>query len=512
MRFKLSKESIGYLIITLLLAGAMLVTNTIYAKAAITDFYINRDAINKDADLEIIPASQRQVVNTWDDKMFEIFWKFQEYNRQRIKELKQQEMEIPVKVSDAMKSPYSDTNWPHEELNANLLSQVNGYFNTAGMPAELYDAAMDAEWQEIENPNNEKPKDWTFDISQQHTYADLEKYITNFGKYDYVKVYDMGKTNNNRSIYNIEIFNPSPDIDPSEAVAVMIIGGAHAKETMGPHAAIKMAEQTIKSMQVDNILQEKAQWVCVTILPCLNPDGYELVRLGDADRKSNAEGIDLNRNTASINAGCQKNSFPIGAVASKAGLANYHGDYLGQAYETRIAMKWINHYIINGNAVMLIDMHQQGNGIYVLKEFGPEESIEAQKEFYNYIKGIIPNYKQLDDGKYYGYNGTGGTLTDYAWGVAMGFPYSAKYGRQVLIANGVEAPLLEMSSLNDPDFKKYINPIRPGFVFATLEMGADSSYLGFSDSALNKQATHYEKHNFKNLIPNLMIKALEIKK
>ena len=417
--------------------------------------------------------------------------------------------EMPPKVSDAMKSPYSNTNLPHEELNNRLRRHFNGYYNTSGMPVDIYDTAMATEWKSIKNPNNKKPENWAFEISQKHTYADLEKYILNLGKYDYVNIYDMGKTANSRAIYNIEIFNPSADIDSSEAVTVMIIGGVHARETLGPHAAIKMAEQTVKSMQNDKKLQEKAKFVRVSILPCLNPDGYELVRLGDTTRKSNAQGIDLNRNTCSINAGCQKNGIPQGTVAAKAGLADYHGDYLGQAYETRIAMKWINHYIINGNAVILIDLHQQGNGIYVLKEFATKENIQAQKEFCTYLKTVIPDYKALDDGKYYGYNGTGGTITDYAWGVAMGFPYSAKYGRQALIVNGVEVSLLEMGSLNDSKYKNYIDPIRPGFLFATIEMGPDSSYMGFSGSSLKKQASHYEKQKYKNLIPALMTKALD---
>jgi hypothetical protein len=319
----------------------------------------------------------------------------------------------------------------------------------------------------------------------------------------------MGETIKGKIIYNIEIFNPASDVDSSEVRTIMLSAGLHANETMGPHAALKMAESFIKKAQKSKTFQDYLKRIKITILPCLNPDGREQVYMdNNLQKKSNALGIDINRAFPSINAGCLKiGSHSPPEVSDDASDRHYSGEYLGGTKEVAIAMKWLNHYITNKNAQVFVDLHQKGNGIYYEKPFDIDSHKLKQKEFYSYLKNILQTkgslvYDAMFDSDDYGFYGTGGTITDYAYGVAMGFPYSSQHGRQVMMVNGREVTLLEMNSLND--YADYIRPVNANFVHAVIEMTRSNSYKGFLPLALNVQLAHYNKQNYDNLLVNLI--------
>jgi D-alanyl-D-alanine carboxypeptidase len=390
------------------------------------------------------------------------------------------------------------------------LRKSEGTFIIAGMPAAEYDAAMNAKWQEI-SYSGEKPLDLNYIINKKYTYKEYEEFILNLAKYDYVTVYNMGETAEGKLIYNIEIFNPDDNVDSSKIRTIMLSAGIHANETMGPHVALKMAESFIKKAQKSKTLQEYLKHVRITILPCLNPDGRELVYMdNNIQKKSNALGIDINRAFPSINAGCLKlgSDNPL-AIRDTVGDMYYPGEHLGGTKEVAIAMKWLNYYIINKNAQVFVDLHQhqKNNGIFYEKPFDIDSQKKKKKEFYDYLKSVLRAkgslaYDAMFDSDDYGFYGAGGTITDYAYGVAMGLSYSSQYGRQVVIVNGKDATLLEEDSLND--YADYIRPVNANFVHATVEMTDSNNHKGFLPLALNSQLTYYNKQNYENLLVNLI--------
>jgi hypothetical protein len=394
------------------------------------------------------------------------------------------------------------------------LRKKEGAFIIAGMPAAEYYAAMNAKWQKVSYPG-EKPFDLDYEINKKYTYKEYEEFILNLAKYDYVTVYNMGETAEGRAIYNIEIFNSGGNVDSSKIRTVMLSAGLHANETMGPHAALKMAESFIKQAQKSKTLQEYLKQVRITILPCINPDGRELVYMdNNIQKKSNALGIDINRAFPSINAGCLKlgSRNPL-AVRNTADDMYYSGEHLGKTKEVAIAMKWLNYYILDKNALVFVDLHQhQKNiGIFYEKPFDIDSHKLKQKEFYNYLKSVLKTkgslvYDAMFDSDDYGFHGVGGTITDYAYGVAMGLSYSSQYGRQVVIINGREATLLETDSMND--YNDYIRPVNANFVHATVEMTDSNSHKGFLPLALNSQLTYYNKQNYENLLVSLILYTL----
>lgn len=90
----------------------------------------------------------------------------------------------------------------------------------------------------------------------------------------------------------IELYHPSHlQIDKSFSFAkppLLFIGGVHGDEPEG----VALAQHFLKSLKQLSVadLQLLRPWL---LIPCLNPDGYK------ADQRTNARGVDLNRNFSS---------------------------------------------------------------------------------------------------------------------------------------------------------------------------------------------------------------------
>lgn len=92
----------------------------------------------------------------------------------------------------------------------------------------------------------------------------------------------LGKTHQGRDIWALRMGNP-------EAPGVVITGGTHAREWGSVALPLALADRLANDPQR---LQNGQHW----IVPLVNPDGYEISRAGDSTHRTNARGVDLNRN------------------------------------------------------------------------------------------------------------------------------------------------------------------------------------------------------------------------
>ena len=195
---------------------------------------------------------------------------------------------------------------PYTGETAASLAELNqeyaayGSFTIPGMEGSDYDAAMALEWTDIETPGEPVPYD--IDVSALMDYAAIEKYILNLGRYGGVQVSVIGKSEMGRNIYMVTVDLPGgADADKP---LLMLTGGVHAREFAGADYTVKFLNDTLIRAQTDAYTRALLGSVTIVAVPLVNPDGRELiVEGGDPSRKSNANGVDLNRAMPSVNAG-----------------------------------------------------------------------------------------------------------------------------------------------------------------------------------------------------------------
>jgi len=81
----------------------------------------------------------------------------------------------------------------------------------------------------------------------------------------------------------IEVVRVASTAPPGQAIKVLITGGVHGNEGVGPAAAVALAELVAK----DPALRGKIE---LTVVPCVNPEGY-----ADHTRRNENDDADLNR-------------------------------------------------------------------------------------------------------------------------------------------------------------------------------------------------------------------------
>lgn len=146
------------------------------------------------------------------------------------------------------------------------------------------------------------------------TYDNVKKHLEKLkNKYTNLKIFSIGKSENNRDINALCIGSPTS--------AALMVGATHGLEWLTCLLLIKFCEDLLHAMEEDNAISEininKAlKHRSLVIIPCLNPDGVEIALkgykaegidiefikniLGDKNPKthwqSNANGIDINHN------------------------------------------------------------------------------------------------------------------------------------------------------------------------------------------------------------------------
>ncbi|MDD3048466.1 MAG: M14 family metallopeptidase [Bacilli bacterium] len=385
-----------------------------------------------------------------------------------------------------------------------------GKFIVPGMSKELYESAINKEWEKIEVINNEQPSLLTYNIKDQHKYSDIENYLFNLSKYDYIDLYKIGESD----VKKLPIYNLVIDLVPNpNKKTIMLAAGTHAREGT-TDILMKMINDLINSASNDEYIQKLLKNVRIVVLPCVNPDGREMIIDGElgSNWKANGDGTDINRNFPAIDAGqVVKGIRKSGAIAKKPGNDFYPGPYYGSASETRAAMGWLYKYITNNefNSELLIEFHAQGRGNYGGKPYDIKYREAIAKSLTKNIssslnEGAGHGYRWVYEGKKWGLNGVGATFTDFANSLAMGAEFDEKTGRLCYRINGELQPLMVFKDLDN--IKEFYNPTNENFKTTTIEYGSGSVYLGYKTKNRNARAKEYDRANFGSLI----VKSMEL--
>lgn len=281
-----------------------------------------------------------------------------------------------------------------------------------------------------------------YDFEKKLHYYELEDIYEEMANSDIVDVLIIGKSVDNRNIYGIEV-------GKGEKI-IFLDANVHAAEIANTLILTKFLTEILNDYELGdkntvNMLKDYK----LAIIPSINPDGYEVYNYGVEslnnkdlwiyenknkinfeNLKSNANGVDLNRNFPTQNAGLYYvNKKLINSVSLektyKGGI--YFGGYeVGSEPETRAVMYFAyKHY---KNIVKYINMHSQGRVIYAGK---PNLSDEFNDLTLKFAKDIskINGYTAYGLSSEEVGEGNDGSVTDFMSELANGFIFSSKTGR-----------------------------------------------------------------------------------
>lgn len=379
----------------------------------------------------------------------------------------------------------------------NSMYKQYGSMTVAGMKPEDYDVAMAIEWRQLDTPG--KPTDYMIDLADLMDYSAYEKYVFNLDKYQGVEASVIGQSEQGRNVYMVTVDFESGEAPAQDKPVIMLTGSVHAREFAGAEYIVKFLNDTIIKAKTDAYTRMLLESVTIVAVPLVNPDGREMIiDGGNKNRKSNANGVDLNRAMPAVNAGqLEKGLKREKNLSTKPGLDFFAGYNLGSESETQAMIKWFNYYV--PKADVYIDLHQQGGSEYFDKTFLAAESDSLSKAYAVLNNKLLhKGYPLVREQKAYGMRGSGGTLTDYARSVSEGLVYSYSLGRMALDMDGMETPLLCFEDLDK--CKQYYKPLNAGFKCVCIEIGRSRSYLGAGENARQKKEKEYARYGWDNFL------------
>lgn len=112
------------------------------------------------------------------------------------------------------------------------------------------------------------------------------------------RLYSVGRSVQNRELYVLEV-TQNPGVHNVSKPEVKYIGNMHGNEVVGREVLLLLVKYLCDNYGSD----ERASWIVnnirLHVMPSMNPDGYEISKLGDIDGvvgRANAHHVDLNRN------------------------------------------------------------------------------------------------------------------------------------------------------------------------------------------------------------------------
>ena len=295
------------------------------------------------------------------------------------------------------------------------------------------------QWIPIKN-DSLKWQPFNIDLSAQIRYSEFDEIIRKLSASPIVKSYTASlKSEDGRPIYCLEIGNGGK--------IVTFTAGVHAREVANPQFMLKFATQLVSDYEKGYLdIKDILSKVKVVILPCVNPDGYEATTQGNSainnknlflarcdngdvyQAKSNARGVDINRNFPSYTASILWNNKNENTkfIKQYANTQFFSGDTLGSENETRVTMNFLMKYI--PLSFRYVDFHSVGRIIYAGK---PHLSDEFNQSCINTGRLIsnFTTYRLLKLDEEETAEGTDGSITDFAAEVAAGFVYKPNIGR-----------------------------------------------------------------------------------
>lgn len=372
----------------------------------------------------------------------------------------------------------------------------------AGMLPQNYDSAMAIEWTPLNRSG--APQPFVVDLLEPIGYADIENILFNLDLYDGVDVLDIGDSEQGRDIYMVRINLTSENVSPADKPVILLTGSVHAREFAGADYLVKMMNDLMVKAQTDAYIRRLLEQVTLVCVPLVNPDGRELIMLGgDVSRKSNANGVDLNRNMPSLNAGILMNGAELStSIADEPGMDFFPGDHLGSESESQAMIRFFNAFVPDSRTKLYVDLHQRGQFMYYNKPFLSPRMNARSRAFASALSARLGGgYPPQREALHYGISGLGGTMTDYARSIAEGMTYSYKYGRLVLMMDGIETPLGRFSGADSAI--KACRPANPGFIAVTPEIGTEYS-IGPGMDARLQRAQIYSAYNWDSFLPSVI--------
>lgn len=313
---------------------------------------------------------------------------------------------------------------------------VNTYF-ADGMKLDDYNKLLNKKENIVKSTGKYKRIDYDFD--RKLHYSEIESILKNLNNSDIVKLEIIGKSVDGRNIYGIEV-GKGKDV-------VFIDANIHAAEVASVLFLTKFLNEIVDSYESgDKNIINSLNNIKLAIIPSINPDGYEVYNYGvDSlnnkdlwmyqkkneynfeNIKSNANGVDINRNFPTQNAGLYYSSKKLiknVSLDKTTSNTSYFGGYsLGSEPETRATMYFmLKHY---KNTISYINMHSQGRVIYAGKPNLPNEFNNITISFANKLS-TINNYRVLGLSSEEIGEGNDGSATDFMSELASGFKFSTK--------------------------------------------------------------------------------------
>lgn len=324
--------------------------------------------------------------------------------------------------------------------NAESDSNVVNKMFAKGMSSDSFNQVL--KYQADKITSKEEYEKINYNFNKKLCYKDVEYYLNKINNSDIVDLYVIGHSVDNRNIYGLEIGNGSK--------VIFLDANIHAAETANTHILIQFMSEVVNMYEsgnsdVKNALNEFK----LVVMPCINPDGYEIFtngiesisnkelwvyknknKINFKNLKSNANGVDINRNFPTQNAGLYYKSKGLlynVSLEKNTGNQAYFGGYsLGSEPETKAAMYFmLKHY---RSVVTYINLHSQGRVIYSGKPNLSNEFNNLSRKFASKIsninKYIVYGIESEEVGE-----GNDGSATDFMSEIAHEMPFSSKTGR-----------------------------------------------------------------------------------
>jgi len=131
------------------------------------------------------------------------------------------------------------------------------------------------------------------EFTHYHTYPEIEQILSEFERdySDLVRLFEIGKTFEDRNLYALEITNHNVGSSESKP-AMLFVGPHHGNEIIGAEIALYYAWYLLSNYPTDSRVKEIVDTRTVYIIPVVNPDGHNLTLSTDVYGRTNNRPMD----------------------------------------------------------------------------------------------------------------------------------------------------------------------------------------------------------------------------
>ena len=231
---------------------------------------------------------------------------------------------------------------------------------------------------------------------QKYSYSEMRQDIKQLKNTyaNYVQVNIIGKSNDNRNMYDVVIGNPNAK------KSMLVVSSIHAREYMTAQLSMAQIEHYLKNYngKIDGVsVKSVLSKVNIHYIPMANPDGVTISQFGISkikDRKlrealkkmpgasrtstwkANARGVDLNRNN---------DAFFIANYGGSRGSEGYSGPKALSEPETRAIAKLLKKLKNKKTLTSVVNYHAMGSIVYGDSSGGVRKSTS---KMYSLARGI----------------------------------------------------------------------------------------------------------------------------